>query len=107
MIRNRIRWRKSSFSGSGASACVECAELDPAWRKSSYSGSGTSECVECAELDPAWRKSSFSDSGAGECVELAGLRSTHAVRDSKNPDGPHLTLGPTAWQGLLATAKSR
>jgi hypothetical protein len=36
-----------------------------------------------------WRKSSFSDSGNG-CVELANTLS--AVRDSKNPDGPTLTV---------------
>lgn len=33
-----------------------------------------------------WRKSTFS--GYHECVELANT--LHAVRDSKNPDGPVL-----------------
>ena len=55
--------------------------------------------------NPRWRKSSFSGSGANACVECADLHHTHAVRDSKNPTGPPLTLAPTAWQGLLATAK--
>jgi hypothetical protein len=82
MINNHIRWRKSSSSGNGANACVECAELDPTWRKSSFSGNGANECVECADLG---------------C--------THAVRDSKNPDGPILTIRSTAWRGLLVTAK--
>jgi hypothetical protein len=35
-----------------------------------------------------WRKSSHSG-GSGECVELARAG---AVRDSKNPSGPILTL---------------
>jgi hypothetical protein len=52
-----------------------------------------------------WRKSSFSGSGTGACIECADLGCTHAVRDSKNPTGPMLTLGPTAWQGFLVTAK--
>lgn len=77
-----LRWRKSSYSGSGASACVECAEIDPRWRKSSFSGGGANECVECADLGPS-----------------------HAIRDSKNPGGPHLTLSPTAWRNLLTTVR--
>ncbi|MEU5880427.1 DUF397 domain-containing protein [Spirillospora sp. NPDC047279] len=40
-----------------------------------------------------WRRSSRSDGHGGECVELADIGSSVAVRDSKNPDGPHLTFG--------------
>lgn len=40
----------------------------------------------------SWRKSSRS-SGQDTCVELA---STGAVRDSKNPTGPFLTVDVTA-----------
>ena len=36
-----------------------------------------------------WRKSSFSDGGNG-CVEVD--RTLGAVRDSKNPHGPRLTV---------------
>ena len=36
-----------------------------------------------------WRKSSFSDTGNG-CVEI--FRTLSAMRDSKNPDGPRLTV---------------
>lgn len=53
-----------------------------------------------------WRRSSYSGSGASNCVECADLGRTHAVRDSKNPDGPMLTIGCTAWRGLLSTAKT-
>jgi hypothetical protein len=41
--------------------------------------------------DPTWRKSSRSGTGAN-CVELAAS----AVRDSKNPDGPVLSVDVAA-----------
>lgn len=67
------------------------------WRKSSYSGeNGQSNCVEVA-----WRKSSYSGTdGQGDCVEVA-FGGTVAVRDSKNPAGPILTVSPTAWRAFL------
>ncbi|MEU9196195.1 DUF397 domain-containing protein [Streptomyces hundungensis] len=70
------------------------------WFKSSYSGSDGGECLEVA-CD--WRKSSYSGSEGGECVEVAAHPSAIHIRDSKNPDGPTLTLSPTAWQGFLTT----
>jgi hypothetical protein len=57
------------------------------WRKSSRSGSQTN----CVEL--AWRKSSRS-AAQTDCVELAN---TGAVRDSKNPTGPILTVDLTPF----------
>ncbi|MFE3600138.1 DUF397 domain-containing protein [Streptomyces sp. NPDC059142] len=40
-----------------------------------------------------WRSSSFSQSNGGECVEIAdGIPHTVPVRDSKTPEGPHLTF---------------
>jgi hypothetical protein len=57
-----------------------------AWHKSSFSGSNGGQCVELA-----WRKSSFSGGNGGECVELAR---PGAIRDSKNPDGPTLSVSP-------------
>jgi hypothetical protein len=56
--------------------------MTPNWRKSSWSGDQTN----CVEL--AWRKSSSSTSQTN-CIELA---STGAVRDSKNPNGPILSV---------------
>lgn len=47
-----------------------------------------------------WRKSSLSD-GQDTCVELA--HTGDAVRDSKNPTGPTLTVGTHV---LLAAIKS-
>ncbi|WP_234104770.1 DUF397 domain-containing protein, partial [Streptomyces venezuelae] len=60
------------------------------WRKSSFSGNTGGDCIECAPLGPAtWLKSSHSGNTGGECVEVADLVPHIAVRDSKNPHGPH------------------
>ncbi|MFJ6896156.1 DUF397 domain-containing protein [Streptomyces hokutonensis] len=71
------------------------------WRKSSYSGDQGGQCVECAPLGPlAWRKSSYSSDQGGECVEIAEAACptlTLAIRDSKTPAGPILTLDPAAF----------
>lgn len=50
----------------------------------------------------AWRKSSFSEGGASSCVEVGFHPAGAAVRDSKNTEGPMLTLSTPAWQGFLA-----
>ncbi|MFB6815619.1 DUF397 domain-containing protein [Streptomyces sp. NPDC056347] len=73
------------------------------WRKSSYSGNTGGECVECTLTGSTeWRKSSYSGSTGGECVEVIdGLPCAVPVRDSKNPDGPVLTIGVRAWQSFV------
>ncbi|MEU7054629.1 DUF397 domain-containing protein [Streptomyces sp. NPDC046197] len=49
-------------------------------------------------------KSTYS-SGNGECVEVArNIPGTVAVRDSKDVDGPIVTLGPDAWSEFTAYA---
>ena len=51
-----------------------------------------------------WRKSSFSGGEGGgndNCVEVALLDEVTAVRDSKNTDGPVLTVPADAWRALL------
>ncbi|MFE3074075.1 DUF397 domain-containing protein [Streptomyces sp. NPDC059247] len=46
-----------------------------------------------------WRKSSYSGTNGGDCVEVAdGFTGAVPVRDSKNPTGPTLIIGTTAWQ---------
>ncbi|MGA4848483.1 DUF397 domain-containing protein [Streptomyces sp. G5(2025)] len=48
-----------------------------------------------------WRKASASG-GENNCVEVADLPGgARAVRDSKNPEGPALVVGPGAWAGFL------
>ncbi|GAA2255964.1 DUF397 domain-containing protein [Streptomyces indiaensis] len=69
------------------------------WRKSSYSGDQGGECVECAPIGAlAWRKSTYSGDQGGNCLEIAKtLHTTIAIRDSKTPAGPILTLDPAAF----------
>ena len=58
-------------------------------------------------LDRAqWRKSSYSGGNGGGCVEVArNLPGLVAVRDSKNPDGPALTISPAGWDAFVQGIK--
>ncbi|MFJ3657539.1 DUF397 domain-containing protein [Streptomyces nigra] len=58
---------------------------------------------------PEWMKSSYSTPDGPDCVEVAPTPDRILVRDSKNPDGPRLTLTPTTWTAFLpyATATPR
>ncbi|MEU9200881.1 DUF397 domain-containing protein [Streptomyces sp. NPDC048332] len=69
------------------------------WFKSSYSGSEGGECLEVAY---DWRKSSYSSEQGGACVEIAAHPAAVHVRDSKNPEGPTLTLAPATWTAFAA-----
>ncbi|MFJ4618303.1 DUF397 domain-containing protein [Streptomyces sp. NPDC088812] len=51
-----------------------------------------------------WRKSSYSSDQGGECVEVAETPATVAVRDSKSPAGPVLTLRPAVFTAFVAWA---
>ena len=54
-----------------------------------------------------WRKSSYSAGDGGECVEVAGnLPGLVAVRDSKDPNGPTLTLTPGEWRAFLRDVRN-
>lgn len=54
-----------------------------------------------------WVKSTRSGSNGGQCVQVAGnLPGVVAVRDSKNPSGPALTVAPVAWSAFAAELKS-
>lgn len=54
-----------------------------------------------------WRKSSRSGNQGGNCIEVAAADNTCYVRDSKDPDGGHLTVSPTAWREFLTTITAR
>ncbi|MEW2163842.1 DUF397 domain-containing protein [Streptomyces sp. NPDC007084] len=76
------------------------------WRKSSYSSDQGGECVECAALGTlTWSKSSYSSDQGGQCLEIAATpHTTLAVRDSKVPAGPVLTVGPAAFTAFVGWA---
>ncbi|MEV8542773.1 DUF397 domain-containing protein [Streptomyces sp. NPDC051572] len=71
------------------------------WFKSSYSNDSGGQCLEVAY---DWRKSSYSDSGGGQCVEISTCPHTTHIRDSKNPDGPNLTVSGEAWAVFVSSA---
>ncbi|MCP3822895.1 DUF397 domain-containing protein [Streptomyces sp. A3M-1-3] len=54
------------------------------------------------ELD--WFKSSYSSGEGGACVEVATSPTTIHIRDSKNKQGPQLTVTPTTWAAFVAYA---
>jgi hypothetical protein len=54
--------------------------------------------------DLTWCKSSYSSGSSGDCVEFAATPDAVHVRDSKDPEGPHLTFAPDAWARFLAFA---
>ncbi|TCB97131.1 DUF397 domain-containing protein [Micromonospora zingiberis] len=55
-----------------------------------------------------WRKSTRSSSNGGDCVEVAdNLAGVVGVRDSKDPSGPALAFGPTAWRAFVAHVAGR
>lgn len=54
----------------------------------------------------AWRKAARSTDNGGACVEVAGLRTFIAVRDSKDPHGPHLAYSRDTWTAFARRVKS-
>ncbi|MGH3873447.1 MAG: DUF397 domain-containing protein [Pseudonocardiaceae bacterium] len=48
-----------------------------------------------------WHKSSRSG-GNGDCVEVAFTGALVGVRDSKDPAGSVLAVGPAEWSALLS-----
>ncbi|MDG9718863.1 DUF397 domain-containing protein [Streptomyces sp. DH24] len=60
-----------------------------------------------AEANLVWIKSSYSTDEGPDCVEVATAPAHVLVRDSKVPNGPRLTLPPTAWATFLPYAVER
>jgi hypothetical protein len=49
-------------------------------------------------MEMQWRRSSYSGDQGGQCLEVAETpHTTVAIRDSKNPAGPVLTLDPAVF----------
>ncbi|WP_405743532.1 DUF397 domain-containing protein [Streptomyces sp. NBC_01525] len=103
MTTESPRWFKSSYSNNGGN-CIEIAA--DRWFKSSYSDNG-GDCIEIAA--DRWFKSSHSDNG-GNCIEVAAVlvasRGVVPVRDSKDPDGPRLSVPATAFASFVAGVKA-
>ncbi|BDD74176.1 MULTISPECIES: DUF397 domain-containing protein [Streptomyces violaceoruber group] len=60
------------------------------------------------EAELVWFKSSYSGGTDGNsCVELAVTPATIHIRDSKDTNGPRLTLTPAAWASFLPYASRR
>jgi hypothetical protein len=61
-----------------------------------------------ADLSRAdWHKSTRSNGNGGNCVEVArNLPGIVAVRDSKNPHGPVLTVEAAGWRDFIADVKA-
>jgi hypothetical protein len=58
-------------------------------------------------IDQGWRRPSYSGNGGGNCVEVArNLPRAVAVRDSKDPHGPVLTIESAAWRAFIADVKA-
>jgi hypothetical protein len=55
------------------------------------------------DYEVKWRKSSHSGANGGDCVEIADLDRSIEVRDSKDPNGPHLTISRRALRDALAS----
>ncbi|MFE6359479.1 DUF397 domain-containing protein [Streptomyces sp. NPDC057806] len=48
-------------------------------------------------MESNWRKSSYSGDQGGSCVEIAEATDSVAIRDSKTPAGPILTIDPATF----------
>ena len=61
-----------------------------------------------ADLSRAvWHKSTRSNGSGGACVEVArNFPGIVAVRDSKNPRGPVLTVESAGWREFIADVKA-
>jgi hypothetical protein len=52
-----------------------------------------------------WRKSSYSNDSGGDCLETAGDGSLITVRDTKDREGPTLTIPAAIWQRFTTSLK--
>jgi hypothetical protein len=62
--------------------------------------------VDADHTRATWRKSTYSNGTGGDCVEIAAMPGGgHALRDSKNPDGPRLIVTPDQWRAFTTGLK--
>ncbi|MEV5311664.1 DUF397 domain-containing protein [Streptomyces sp. NPDC052610] len=58
-----------------------------------------------ARLPLRWFKSSYSGGSGTECVEAAFSPVSVFIRDSKQPERPHLVVSARAWAEFVAVAR--
>ncbi|WP_329197119.1 MULTISPECIES: DUF397 domain-containing protein [unclassified Streptomyces] len=74
------------------------------WHKSSYSAGDGGDCLEMA----TWRKSTHSGGDGGDCLEVSdGHPAIVPVRDSKQPEGPHVVFRAQAWAHFVGSLRDR
>ncbi|AWK08939.1 DUF397 domain-containing protein [Streptomyces spongiicola] len=57
---------------------------------------------------PKWRKSSHSGGSSGDCLEVGDICTACVpVRDSKNPHGPAVVFGATAWTAFVDSLRAQ
>ncbi|MGW4200460.1 DUF397 domain-containing protein [Streptomyces sp. NPDC004726] len=52
-----------------------------------------------------WIKSSYSGGSGTECVEAARVPLGALVRDSKDPQGPQLSISVPAWAAFVTSLR--
>ncbi len=57
-----------------------------------------------SDTELAWFKSSYSGTSGDNCIEVSITDQAVHVRDSKDIDGPHLTIGPDEWARFVRFA---
>ena len=59
------------------------------------------------QIEPRWLKSSYSGNGGSDCVEVArNVPGIVAVRDSKDPHGPVLTIESAGWREFITGVRA-
>jgi hypothetical protein len=53
-----------------------------------------------------WRTSSYSGNNGGACIEVADAPGAVLVRDTKDREGPVLTVDVEAWRRFAAKVKT-
>lgn len=54
-----------------------------------------------------WFRSSYSNGAGGECVECAIRDDRIHLRDSKNEEGPVITVGHDAWAPFVGAIRRK
>jgi hypothetical protein len=54
----------------------------------------------------AWRKATRSHEDGDQCVEIASVAEAVAIRDSKDPDGPKVTMSRQGFQRFTNALKN-